>query len=104
MRRRIEGFSTIWISARSAPTANPLPRIPPIAGATESTVLENSDFNESGLSASAVSRRRHGAGTRAAAQRGTRSGEQYVTRLLFVGDGDNYVLVGSNGGAEKGHA
>ena len=32
---------------------------------------------------------------------GRRSGQQYVTPLLFVEDGDRYVLIGSNGGAEK---
>jgi deazaflavin-dependent oxidoreductase (nitroreductase family) len=32
---------------------------------------------------------------------GRRSGRQYVTPLLYVEDGDRYVLVGSNGGAEK---
>jgi deazaflavin-dependent oxidoreductase (nitroreductase family) len=32
---------------------------------------------------------------------GKRSGRQYVTPLLYVEDGDRYVLVGSNGGAEK---
>jgi deazaflavin-dependent oxidoreductase (nitroreductase family) len=32
---------------------------------------------------------------------GRRSGQQYLTSLLFVEDGDRYVLIGSNGGAEK---
>jgi deazaflavin-dependent oxidoreductase (nitroreductase family) len=32
---------------------------------------------------------------------GRRSGRQYVTPLLYVEDGDRYVLVGSNGGADK---
>ena len=32
---------------------------------------------------------------------GRRSGQQYLTPLLFVEDGDRYVLIGSNGGAEK---
>ena len=32
---------------------------------------------------------------------GRRSGKQYVTPLLYVEDGDRYVLIGSNGGAEK---
>ena len=32
---------------------------------------------------------------------GRRSGQQYVTPLLYVEDGDRYVLVGSNGGDEK---
>src|SRR5262249_12023862 len=32
---------------------------------------------------------------------GRRSGHEYVTPLLYVDDGDTYVLVGSNGGAEK---
>jgi deazaflavin-dependent oxidoreductase (nitroreductase family) len=32
---------------------------------------------------------------------GRRSGRRYVTPLLYVEDGDRYVLVGSNGGAEK---
>ena len=32
---------------------------------------------------------------------GRRSGQQYVTPLLYVEDGDRYVLIGSNGGAEK---
>lgn len=32
---------------------------------------------------------------------GRRSGREYVTPLLYVEDGDNYVLVGSNGGADK---
>jgi deazaflavin-dependent oxidoreductase (nitroreductase family) len=32
---------------------------------------------------------------------GKRSGRRYVTPLLYVEDGDKYVLVGSNGGAEK---
>jgi deazaflavin-dependent oxidoreductase (nitroreductase family) len=32
---------------------------------------------------------------------GRRSGQQYLTPLLYVKDGDNYVLVGSNGGAAK---
>lgn len=32
---------------------------------------------------------------------GRRSGQQYLTPLLFVEDGDSYVLIGSNGGAEK---
>lgn len=32
---------------------------------------------------------------------GWRTGKQYVTPLLYVEDGDRYVLIGSNGGAEK---
>jgi deazaflavin-dependent oxidoreductase (nitroreductase family) len=32
---------------------------------------------------------------------GRRSGRRYVTPLLYVEDGDRYVLIGSNGGAEK---
>jgi deazaflavin-dependent oxidoreductase (nitroreductase family) len=32
---------------------------------------------------------------------GRRSGRLYVTPLLYVEDGDRYVLIGSNGGAEK---
>src|SRR5262245_59415222 len=32
---------------------------------------------------------------------GRRSGHEYLTPLLYVEDGDTYVLVGSNGGAEK---
>ena len=32
---------------------------------------------------------------------GRRSGMLYVTPLLYVEDGDSYVLIGSNGGAEK---
>ncbi|MGY4652994.1 nitroreductase/quinone reductase family protein [Mycobacterium sp. URHB0021] len=32
---------------------------------------------------------------------GRHSGNQYVTPLLYVEDGDAYVLVGSNGGAAK---
>ena len=32
---------------------------------------------------------------------GRRSGQLYVTPLLYVEDGDRYVLIGSNGGAEK---
>ena len=32
---------------------------------------------------------------------GRRSGRRYMTPLLYVQDGDTYVLVGSNGGAEK---
>ena len=32
---------------------------------------------------------------------GRRSGRLYVTPLLYVEDGDGYVLIGSNGGAEK---
>jgi deazaflavin-dependent oxidoreductase (nitroreductase family) len=32
---------------------------------------------------------------------GRRSGRRYVTPLLYVEDRDRYVLVGSNGGAEK---
>ena len=35
---------------------------------------------------------------------GRRSGQQYVTPLLYVEDADRYVLIGSNGGAEKGPA
>lgn len=33
--------------------------------------------------------------------RGRRSGREYVTPLLYVDDHDRYVLIGSNGGAEK---
>ena len=33
---------------------------------------------------------------------GWRTGKQHVTPLLYVEDGDRYVLIGSNGGAEKG--
>jgi deazaflavin-dependent oxidoreductase (nitroreductase family) len=32
---------------------------------------------------------------------GRRSGQQCVTPLLYVEDGERYVLVGSNGGADK---
>jgi deazaflavin-dependent oxidoreductase (nitroreductase family) len=32
---------------------------------------------------------------------GRRSGQLYVTPLLFIEDGDKCVLIGSNGGAEK---
>ncbi|SEH47287.1 deazaflavin-dependent oxidoreductase, nitroreductase family [Mycolicibacterium rutilum] len=32
---------------------------------------------------------------------GTRTGRRYVTPLIYVADGDSYVLVGSNGGAAK---
>ena len=32
---------------------------------------------------------------------GRRSGRLYVTPLLYVEDGDRYVLIGSNGGAQK---
>ena len=32
---------------------------------------------------------------------GRRSGQLYVTPLLYVEDGDRYVLIGSNGGAER---
>ena len=32
---------------------------------------------------------------------GRRSGRLYVTPLLYVEHGDSYVLIGSNGGAEK---
>jgi deazaflavin-dependent oxidoreductase (nitroreductase family) len=32
---------------------------------------------------------------------GRRSGRRYVTPLLYVEDGDRYILIGSNGGAEK---
>ena len=32
---------------------------------------------------------------------GRRSGQLYVTPLLYVEDGDRHVLIGSNGGAER---
>src|SRR5262245_47727182 len=32
---------------------------------------------------------------------GRRSGRRYVTPLLYVEDGDRYILIGSNGGADK---
>ena len=32
---------------------------------------------------------------------GRRSGRRYVTPLLHVEDGDRYILIGSNGGADK---
>ena len=32
---------------------------------------------------------------------GRRTGQLYVTPLLYVEDGDRYVLIGSNGGAER---
>jgi deazaflavin-dependent oxidoreductase (nitroreductase family) len=32
---------------------------------------------------------------------GRRSGRPYVTPLLYVEDGDRYILIGSNGGADK---
>ncbi len=33
---------------------------------------------------------------------GTRTGRRYVTPLIYVADGDSYVLVGSNGGGRQG--